>query len=133
MSDVIAAGARRICFSAARRRARFRGGRAIKSGDGETARETAMLNSAVATAALWLGEALLAQGTLPTAIGEFQRALRIDPSLEDARFGLGRAWLDAGEPEKALEAFRADRRNAPYPMRLKAKPSRRPEAMRARS
>jgi predicted TPR repeat methyltransferase len=69
------------------------------------ARETAMLNPSVALAASSLGEALRAAGTLPTAIGEFQRALRLDPALDDARFGLGRAWLDAGEPEKALEAF----------------------------
>ncbi len=69
------------------------------------ARETAMLNPSVATAAVSLGEALRAAGTLPTAIGEFQRALRIDPLLDDARFGLGHAWLDAGEAEKALEAF----------------------------
>jgi predicted TPR repeat methyltransferase len=69
------------------------------------ARETAMLNPSVATAAVSLGEALRVAGTLPTAIGEFQRALRIDPSLDEARFGLGRAWLDAGEAEKALEAF----------------------------
>lgn len=69
------------------------------------ARETAMLNPSVALAASSLGEALRAAGTLPTAIGEFQRALRLDPSLDDARFGLGRAWLDAGEPKKALEAF----------------------------
>ncbi|MGN6515126.1 MAG: methyltransferase domain-containing protein [Rhizomicrobium sp.] len=69
------------------------------------ARETAMLNPSVALAAASLGEALRIAGALPTAIGEFQRALRLDPSLDEARFGLGRAWLDAGEPEKALEAF----------------------------
>ena len=53
------------------------------------------------------GEALLAAGQLPTAIAEFQRALRIDPAVDEARCMLGRAWLEAGEPDKALEAFRA--------------------------
>lgn len=90
--------------------ARFTLARALLSANdvGEAvrvARETAMLNPSVALAASSLGEALRVAGTLPTAIGEFQRALRIDPSLDEARFGLGRAWLDAGEPEKALEAF----------------------------
>lgn len=41
------------------------------------------------------------------AIGEFQRALRLDPALTQARFLLGNAWLAAGEAEKALEAFDA--------------------------
>jgi predicted TPR repeat methyltransferase len=70
-----------------------------------TARETAMLNPNVAVVAVALGEALLASGRLPTAIGEFQRALRMDPDNADARFQLGLAWLEAGEPEKALESF----------------------------
>ena len=90
--------------------ARFTLARALLAADdvGEAvrvARETAMLNPSVALAAASLGEALRVAGTLPTAIGEFQRALRLDPTLDAARLGLGRAWLDAGEPEKALEAF----------------------------
>jgi predicted TPR repeat methyltransferase len=71
----------------------------------EVARETALLFPGVALAALALGEALLAQGQLPTAIAEFQRALRVDPALEGARYMLGCAWLEAGEPEKALREF----------------------------
>ena len=71
----------------------------------EVARETALLNPSVAVAALGLGKALLAAEILPTAIGEFQRALRLDPNLDEAREGLGCAWLEAGEAEKALEAF----------------------------
>ncbi|HEY2068164.1 MAG TPA: methyltransferase [Rhizomicrobium sp.] len=59
----------------------------------------------VAVVAVALGEAMLGVGLLPTAIGEFQRALRIDPQSDDARRGLAHAWLEAGEPEKALEAF----------------------------
>jgi len=69
------------------------------------ARDTALLNPSVARAASSLGEALRLAGNLPTAIGEFQRALRIDPSLDLARIGLGHAWLDAGEPERALEVY----------------------------
>lgn len=71
------------------------------------ARETALINLNVAPAALALGDALLAAEQLPTAIGEFQRALRLDPHLEGARAQLGCAWLAAGEAQKALEAWRA--------------------------
>jgi predicted TPR repeat methyltransferase len=70
------------------------------------ARETALTHPGVALAALSLGEALQALGHLPTAIGEYQRALRLDPQLDVARAALGAAWLDAGEAEKALEAWR---------------------------
>jgi predicted TPR repeat methyltransferase len=71
------------------------------------AREAASLNPNVPVAIMALGEALLAANHLPTAIGEFQRALRLDPDSNDARFHLGRAWLEAGEPEKALENLEA--------------------------
>ncbi|HEX4079430.1 MAG TPA: methyltransferase domain-containing protein [Rhizomicrobium sp.] len=70
------------------------------------ARETALTNPDAAPAALGLGEALLGSEHLPAAIAEFQRALRLDPGLEAARIGLGSAWLAAGEPEKALAAWR---------------------------
>ncbi|HEY4125064.1 MAG TPA: tetratricopeptide repeat protein [Rhizomicrobium sp.] len=73
----------------------------------ETARETSSLHPGIAAAALGLGEALLAAQILPTAIAEFHRALRIDPSLEDARLNLAQAWLEAGESEKAMEALDA--------------------------
>ncbi|MBV9063224.1 MAG: methyltransferase domain-containing protein [Alphaproteobacteria bacterium] len=71
----------------------------------ESARDTALLYPHAATAALALGEALLSAERLPTAIAELQRALRIDPELLEARYGLGCAWLQAGEPDKALEEF----------------------------
>jgi predicted TPR repeat methyltransferase len=71
------------------------------------ARETAMLHPGIAVVVTALGEALLNGGHLPTAIGEFQRALRLDSENSEARFGLGSAWLEAGEPEKALEYFAA--------------------------
>ena len=73
----------------------------------DLARETAITNPQAAIAAACLGEASLATGTLATAIGEFQRALRLDPLLTQARILLGSAWLAAGEAEKALEAFDA--------------------------
>ncbi len=71
------------------------------------AREAAGLHPDVAVVATALGEAMLAAGHLPTAIGEFQRALRLDPDSADARLGVARAWLEAGEPDKALEALQA--------------------------
>ena len=71
------------------------------------ARETATLYREAAPAALALGRALRASGHLPAAIGELQRALRLDPALTAARGELGAAWLDAGEAEKALESWRA--------------------------
>lgn len=71
------------------------------------AREAAMLYPGAAAAAAALGEALLAQGMLAAAIGEFQRALRLDPDLSVVRYRLGCAWLEAGEAEKAAEAFDA--------------------------
>ena len=69
------------------------------------ARETALLNPGIAVAVLGLGKALLKAELLPTAIAEFQRALRLDPGLDEARLLLGSAWLAAGEADKALEAF----------------------------
>jgi predicted TPR repeat methyltransferase len=71
----------------------------------ETARDTTLFYRGVAQAAFSLGEALLAAELLPPAIAEFQRALRIDPLLDDARVKLAEAWLDGGEPDKALEAL----------------------------
>ncbi|MBV9571512.1 MAG: methyltransferase domain-containing protein [Alphaproteobacteria bacterium] len=71
----------------------------------DSARETALLFSGAAPAALELAKTLLGAGQLPTAIAECQRALRIDPDLAEARYVLGCAWLEAGEPEKAFDAF----------------------------
>lgn len=83
----------------------------IAAGDKEkalaVAREAAVLYPSVATAIVTLGEALLASGHLATAIGEFQRALRLDPDFVPARYLLGCTWLEAGEADKAAEAFDA--------------------------
>ena len=73
----------------------------------EVARETAALHPGLAEAALGLGEVLLEIEQLPTAIAEFQRALRLDPDCGEARLLLGCAWLQAGEAERALDAFSA--------------------------
>jgi predicted TPR repeat methyltransferase len=77
------------------------------------ARETALLYPTAAAAAQGLGETILAAGQVATAIAEFQRALRVDANLESARAMLGRAWLEAGEPEKALEAVESLPEDAP--------------------
>jgi predicted TPR repeat methyltransferase len=71
----------------------------------DAAREAALLHPGDAGRALAHGEALLAAGRLPEAIGELQRALRLDHENAQARLALGRAWLEAGEAEKALDAF----------------------------
>lgn len=76
-----------------------------REGATEMARETVILHPGVAAAALALGETLFAEGKLPLAIAEFQRALRLDPALVKAKYFLGCAWLEAGEAERALAAF----------------------------
>ncbi len=55
----------------------------------EAARETALLNPNIAEAILVLGEALMAAGHLPTAIAEFQRALRLDPGVGGGAAAVG--------------------------------------------
>jgi predicted TPR repeat methyltransferase len=69
------------------------------------ARELAMVNPHLAEAAFLLGETLLGTGSVPAAIAEFQRTLRLDPDHRWARIGLGRAWLEAGEPDRALASL----------------------------
>ena len=73
----------------------------------DVARETALLYPHAASAALVLGTVFADLEQLPLAIAEHQRALRIDPDLTEARLALGRAWLAAGEPERALDAIAA--------------------------
>ena len=73
--------------------------------DVDVAREAAALHPRSAAHALAFGQALLAAERLPDAIAELQRALRLDYTLADARFALGCAWLEAGEADKAFEAF----------------------------
>jgi predicted TPR repeat methyltransferase len=83
----------------------------LASGDKKAAlyeaREAASLYPGLATALALLGDALAANEALPAAIAEFQRALRRDPDLTEARFGLGCAWLSAGEAQRALDIFTA--------------------------
>src|SRR5262249_9805836 len=69
------------------------------------ARETALSNPQAAAAALALGNGFAHRAELPLAIAEFQRSLRIDPDLYEARLALGHAWLAAGEPLRAFDAI----------------------------
>ena len=48
----------------------------------------------------------MAAGDLPAAIAEFERALGLDPGFAAARHALGLAWLEAGEPDRAIEYSR---------------------------
>jgi len=75
------------------------GGRA---GDAVAAgRELSQLGANWGEGLVAFGRALLANDALPAAIGEFQRALRIDPDCGSAEMALAEAWADAGEAEKA--------------------------------
>ncbi|HEX3664392.1 MAG TPA: methyltransferase domain-containing protein [Rhizomicrobium sp.] len=82
----------------------------LAKGDVEAAlavgRDTTLLSPDAAPAVLALGDVLRAGSYLPAAIGEYQRALRLDPRLDAARIGMGLAWLDAGEAGKALDTWR---------------------------
>jgi predicted TPR repeat methyltransferase len=69
------------------------------------AREAVSLNPDVPEVLVTLGEALLAAENLPVAIAELQRVLRLDPNHARARYLTGKAWLEAGEADKALEMF----------------------------
>ena len=56
---------------------------------------------------LALGQERMASGDIPAAIAEFEHALRLDPAFAAARHALGLAWLEAGEPDRAIEALSA--------------------------
>jgi predicted TPR repeat methyltransferase len=94
----------------------------------DEAREAARKHPRDADAALRHGQALHAAGQLPDAIGEVLRALRLDYTSAEARLALGRLWLEAGEPDKALEALshlEEDDEVRPYILRahdMKAQP-----------
>src|SRR5262249_27018816 len=94
--------------------------------------QTAELAPSLPEAALALGEALLASGHLPTAIAEFERALRLDPNLARARFALGVAWVEAGEPDRASEIL-ASMKETPELASEVSRALARAEAMRAAS
>lgn len=76
----------------------------------EVLREVNALNRNWAEAAVAFGQALAANGALPVAIAEFQRALRIDAGCAAADFALAQAWSAAGEPERALPHLEAAER-----------------------
>jgi predicted TPR repeat methyltransferase len=68
-------------------------------------REACMLAPESAPAAFAHGEALLAAETVPAAIAELQRALRLAPDDDGARYTLGTAWAEAGEDARARDYF----------------------------
>jgi predicted TPR repeat methyltransferase len=67
----------------------------------ETLREATQLAPSSTDIAIAMGDALAINGALPTAIAEYQRAIRLDPSATHAHLKLAALWLDAGEPDKA--------------------------------
>ena len=78
---------------------------------GEPLRAVVVLQRALArgragpNARVALGRALMLTGHLPAAIAEFEHVVRLDPSSADAQHALGLAWLEAGEPDRAIETL----------------------------
>ena len=64
-------------------------------------REASLLSPNTAEVVLASGEALAAAGSLPTAIAEFQRAVRLAPDDGRPHWRIAQLWLSAGEGEKA--------------------------------
>ncbi|MEQ1866838.1 MAG: methyltransferase domain-containing protein [Micropepsaceae bacterium] len=64
-------------------------------------REASMLSPNTAEVVLASGEALAAAGSLPTAIAEFQRAVRLAPDDGRPHWRIAQLWLSAGEADKA--------------------------------
>lgn len=54
-----------------------------------------------------LGYSLRHSGRLPEAFGEYETALRLDPSHRGAHEYVGEAWLQSKRPEKAREHLEA--------------------------
>jgi predicted TPR repeat methyltransferase len=55
-----------------------------------------------ARASLQRAEELRQSGELPAAIAELERVVALEPNSRGARLALGRAWLDAGDAERAI-------------------------------
>lgn len=64
-------------------------------------REATHLSPDTAEVVLAFGEALAAEGALPAAIGEYQRAVRLAPNDGRPHWRIAQLWLAAGEPDKA--------------------------------
>ncbi len=64
-------------------------------------REASLLSPNTAEVVLASGEALAAAGSLPTAIAEFQRAVRLAPDDGRPHWRIAQLWLSAGEADKA--------------------------------
>lgn len=67
-------------------------------------REASLLSPNTAEVVLASGEALAAAGSLPTAIAEFQRAVRLAPDDGRPHWRIAQLWLSAGEADKAEAA-----------------------------
>lgn len=70
-----------------------------------SAKETVLLFPEEAETHICLGEMFRRTEQLPEAISEFRLALEKDPDNSDVQFLIGCAWLDAGEPQRALAHF----------------------------
>jgi tetratricopeptide (TPR) repeat protein len=51
------------------------------------------------------GQALFKQGRIDEAIGEYEKAIALDPALDAARLGLGEALTQQGKFDEAVEQF----------------------------
>ena len=67
-------------------------------------REASLLSPNTAEVVLAFGEALAASGALPTAIAEFQRAVRLAPQDGRPHWQIAKLWLAAGESDQAEAA-----------------------------
>jgi predicted TPR repeat methyltransferase len=72
----------------------------------EALREASLLSPNTPEIVLAFGEALAASGALPTAIAEFQRAVRLMPDDGRPHWQIALLWLAAGEADKAEAAAR---------------------------
>lgn len=86
------------------------GDTALRSGETETAvglfQQATLTDSRNVTAALGLGDALLAAGRNLDASRAFERALTIQPNLPAASYGYARSMIAIQRPEVAVEHLR---------------------------
>ena len=81
--------------------------RKANAGEVESLLKTAIqIDPRYAAAETQLGVMHSDQGDYSQAIAHFQKALAIDPQLEEAHYRLARAYRQAGEPDKAKEELR---------------------------
>lgn len=71
------------------------------------AKETLDSNPSSADWQFLYGAGLLEAQQIAPALSHLETAVKLDPALEAARAALGRAYLEAGEPEKAIPHLQA--------------------------